>query len=95
MTKLVEWLSVALVGLALWLAAFTGSLQTGYRMELLWWVAGLKDCLFGWPTCTKLNNFAEIDCPTRFAGLLKQKEKSCDAVCVFVGHCVLSGYISY
>ena len=39
MTKLVEWLSVALVGLALWLAAYTGSLQTAYRGELLWWVA--------------------------------------------------------
>ena len=38
MTKLVEWLSVALVGLALWLAVYTGSLQTAYRGELLWWV---------------------------------------------------------
>jgi len=36
MTKLMEWLSVALVGLALWLAAYTGSLQTAYRGELLW-----------------------------------------------------------
>ena len=41
MTKLMEWLSVALVGLALWLAAYTGSLQTAYRGELLWWVPGI------------------------------------------------------